>query len=743
MRPAHLDTTMEPQIGREGRLIVVGLCVLMATLTLAALPLANLQFDKIPAVVPFLAALVVATDGLTAILLLIQNAQLRQPQRLLLSGAYFFCAFIALAQFLTFPDVFPANAAIPQVSPWLWTLWHFGFPLAIFGYLVMNDRCSGGRIEDFALASNLMMIGIAIAVGALSFWLILNHEALPVFFFAGDKDMTQLSWRNWTLVANLALILAVSASLMLSPSRRTKLHFYLLLSLIALACEVFSVIFIHSRYTLYWFFARFDGVVASSAVLLMFLLDNARLYRDLLDLNRTLEHRVTERTAQVSTALDERERALEHQSLTEAAWRKSEERFRAAQEASLDGFIIFEPILDSGGRITDLQVIYANPVAAQYCLSTPEAMIGHPISEIIPSVREASDLIERHGSVLTTGRPLEYVLDYQADGISGHFLNMVVPFGDHLAATFRDITTSVRQREELEEAKVAAEEANRAKSRFLATISHDLRQPMMALRLLVHTATLRTEAPEQADILARIGETLDSTETMLSRLMDLAALELGKAPVKREVFRLDSHLAAIVGESSDQAETKGLLLRLWTFPCWADSDPMLLDNILRNLVVNAVRYTEHGSVLVAIRRRGERLRIEVRDSGRGIPWADQQLVFEEFRQLDNPERNRNKGQGLGLAIVARTVERLGHPLFLRSAAGRGSVFAIEVPAAAMPNQSETVAEAPSFPPQPMSSARILILEDDPIQASALGEILTNCGHHVTIAHDYSTDTAQL
>ena len=736
MQPdAYAKTLIESKSGWCTRFVVVGLSASMVILTIVALPLANLQFGKISAVVPFQSAIVVVTDGMTALLLILQCSQLRQGGTLYLSGAYLFCGFIATAQFLTFPDIFSANLATPQVSPWLWTIWHFGFPLLILGYVVMINCYPDVSIRRFASATVLTVAGVALFVGALTVWLIWNHDVLPTYFRVGDGDMTKAMWRYWSLATNIAIIICAGAGLVMSRTRWNKLNLYLLLSLAASGCEVFCVIFLNSRYTLYWYFARFDGVVASSAVLVMFLIDNARLYRQLMDINRTLENRVTERTIQLSAALKEREQAIEDEMRSKAAWRESEERFRAAQEASLDGFVIYEPVFDREGRVGDLSVVYANPVAARYCLTTPQAMIGRPISESISGARTPGGMIERHASVLTTGQPLEYVLDYQADGIGGHFLNMVVPFGRYIAATFRDITGAVRQREELEAAKAAAEQANMAKSRFLASVSHDLRQPMMALRLLLHTVAFGATTPEQASILARIDETLGSTETMLSRLMDLAALELGKVPVKREVFRLDTHLAAIVDENSGLAESKGLLLRRWTTPCWTNSDPVLLGNIVRNLVVNAVRYTERGCVLVAIRRRGERLRIEVRDSGKGIPSDRQREIFEEFRQLENQERNRSKGQGLGLTIVALTAERLGHPLFLRSEVGRGSVFAIEVSSETAPGEGGTDVGATPHSSAEVSCAGILIVEDDPIQASALATILTRSGNHVTVAND--------
>ncbi len=282
----------------------------------------------------------------------------------------------------------------------------------------------------------------------------------------------------------------------------------LVLSLVTLACEVLCVMFIESRYTLPWYFARLDGVVSSGAVLVLLIIDNARLYRDLADINRILNNRVVERTAQMSAALLERERALERQAVTEDSLRESEERFRAAQEASLDGFIIYRPIYDEGGKVDDLRVVYANPVAARYFQGDPEAMAGRSIGDIISGARNPGGLIERYALSLMNGKPAEYVHDHH---VNGHFLSMIVPFDRYLAVTFRDISDQIRQRDELNGARVAAEAANAAKTRFLASVSHDLRQPIMAQRLLLYTATQHAETPQQSHLLTQIGEALDST----------------------------------------------------------------------------------------------------------------------------------------------------------------------------------------------------------------------------------------
>ncbi len=488
--------------------IVFGVCLSIVIANTLGLIFFQSSTDKISATVPFQSAVVIMADGITAVILFIQCYQFRQLKILILSSAYLFCSMIALAQLLTFPDTFPSNVAIPHVSPWLWTIWHFSFPVFILAYLVSISFVPDASVDNIFRSIVLVIFAVFSAVLVLSFLLIVFRDSLPAFYLASDRDMTTQSWRYWLFSCNIVLVALACVPLVLSRRRLTMINLCLVLSLVTLACEVLCVMFIESRYTLPWYFARLDGVVSSGAVLVLLIIDNARLYRDLADINRILNNRVVERTAQMSAALLERERALERQAVTEDSLRESEERFRAAQEASLDGFIIYRPIYDEGGKVDDLRVVYANPVAARYFQGDPEAMAGRSIGDIISGARNPGGLIERYALSLMNGKPAEYVHDHH---VNGHFLSMIVPFDRYLAVTFRDISDQIRQRDELNGARVAAEAANAAKTRFLASVSHDLRQPIMAQRLLLYTATQHAETPQQSHLLTQIGEALDST----------------------------------------------------------------------------------------------------------------------------------------------------------------------------------------------------------------------------------------
>ncbi len=219
--------------------------------------------------------------------------------------------------------------------------------------------------------------------------------------------------------------------------------------------------------------------------------------------------------------------------------------------------------------------------------------------------------------------------------------------------------------------------ANQAKSRFIAAASHDLRQPAVAIGLLVGVLREQVQGQAQRAIIDRVDDAVASMEGLLAGLLDLSRLEAGIVQPRLSDFALQPLFDAIAAHESVAARRKGLRLRLHPTRLTVRSDRVLLEQILRNLVSNALRFTDRGGVLVAARRRGDQVHLQVWDTGRGVPGESQGLIFEEFVQLQSP----GGGLGLGLSIVQRTAALLGHPLSLRSTPGRGSCFAVTLPGA--------------------------------------------------------------
>jgi signal transduction histidine kinase len=224
------------------------------------------------------------------------------------------------------------------------------------------------------------------------------------------------------------------------------------------------------------------------------------------------------------------------------------------------------------------------------------------------------------------------------------------------------------------------EAANLARKRFIAAASHDLRQPAAAIGMLVSVLREQIEPPEQRAMIERVDEAVASMEDLLEGLLDLSRLDAATVRPRLEPFALQPLLDAIAAHQTESARRKGLRLRLRATPAVVHSDRLLVEQILRNLVANALRYTDSGGVLVAARARGDSVLLQVWDSGRGVTYDRQGAIFEEFVQLeDGPRHGQGLGLGLGLAIVKRTAELLDHPLQLRSTPQRGSVFSIRLP----------------------------------------------------------------
>jgi signal transduction histidine kinase len=273
-------------------------------------------------------------------------------------------------------------------------------------------------------------------------------------------------------------------------------------------------------------------------------------------------------------------------------------------------------------------------------------------------------------------------------------------------------------------AREQAEEANRAKSKFLAAASHDLRQPVHAQGMLIATLAQQELSPAQRDLLVTLQAAWLASADMLDALLDFSRIEAGVVRVNERPFRLGAVFSRLEGELSPEAEQKGLRFVARETNVVVRSDPALAERILRNLVVNAIRYTERGGVLVACRRRKGHAIVEVWDTGSGIAPENQQAIFREFHQLGNPQRDRRKGLGLGLAIADSLAKKLGHRITLASRVGRGSVFRVAFPISDEP----IVPDDDALPARTERlDLRVLVIDDDELVRVAMGRLLTSFG----------------
>lgn len=271
-----------------------------------------------------------------------------------------------------------------------------------------------------------------------------------------------------------------------------------------------------------------------------------------------------------------------------------------------------------------------------------------------------------------------------------------------------------RLRYELAEKKEEAERANIAKSKFLAAASHDLRQPLHALTLFTTALKEKITYPDVAKIVDNIDKSVEALQGLFNALLDISKLDAGSMQVENQHVALSNILAPIVTEFGAEASKKGLKLNFVESNDVVQTDPSLLSRIVRNLIANAIRYTESGSITVETKTRDKSLLLSIADTGCGIPQEKQDDIFKEFVQLHNPERDREKGLGLGLAIVHRLIGLLDYKLRLESAPNRGSCFTIELPLGNRQIQSRETQNNSlhELPHEHNANLNILVIDDE-------------------------------
>jgi two-component system CheB/CheR fusion protein len=322
------------------------------------------------------------------------------------------------------------------------------------------------------------------------------------------------------------------------------------------------------------------------------------------------------------------------------------------------------------------------------------------------------------------------------------FMRRVLPYRtqaggvEGVVITFVDMTERKSVSDALEVAKHRAEAADKAKSRFLAAASHDLRQPLQTLALLQGLLERAVTGEKERRFVARIGETLTAMTGMLNALLDINQIEAGAVHAEMAPFPVQTLLTKLRDEFVYPAQEKHLDVRMVGCGLSIWSDPRLLEQMLRNLLGNALKYTVNGKVLLGCRRRGQSLSIEVWDTGIGIPESELHAIFEEYHQVGNEARERSRGLGLGLSIVRRLGHLLCHRVRARSHHGNGSAFSIEVtlaPKAAA--KAAGAARGVALEDKAARKGAILIVDDDPEVRELLALFLKQDGHRTARAYD--------
>ena len=364
--------------------------------------------------------------------------------------------------------------------------------------------------------------------------------------------------------------------------------------------------------------------------------------------------------------------------------------------------------------------------------------VGRPFTDL-SALTDDTDLSADALAVLATGN----TISKEVAGRNGQwFLRRIKPYRteqdsvEGVVVTFIDISDQKQIMKEREAAKRSAELATEAKSHFLAAASHDLRQPLQTLKLLQGLLDKTVTDAQSRMFVKRMGVTLASMSGILNTVLDINQIDAGIVHPKPESFAVADILDRLGQEFLYPARAKGLDLRIVTSKLPIFTDPRLLEQIIRNLLSNGLKYTSRGKVLVGCRRRGAKLRLEVWDTGIGIPADQIDEIFDEYRQLDVPAGNREQGLGLGLSIVKRLSDLLDLKVSVRSKSHQGSVFAIEIPRAIAGHPVVNLPPPGDGDARPQSrSASILLIEDEHGLRDLLKIGLEQAGYMVAAASE--------
>lgn len=376
--------------------------------------------------------------------------------------------------------------------------------------------------------------------------------------------------------------------------------------------------------------------------------------------------------------------------------------------------------------------------------------IGRPIADVIrynaqkgtwPN-ESAEHVIAKRIGHMRAGKPH----DFSRNHFDGRFLEIQgkpMPGGGYVT-TYMDVTARVRAEDALKETNETLEQrvhdrtrdletlndklerATASKTRFLAAASHDLLQPLNAARLFTSALAedIPADAPDAADLLQKIDQSIGSADTLLKALLNISKLDGDGVETRPSTFAVAQLLQELVDDFSVIARDKGLKLTYVPSSAAIRSDKALLRSVVQNFLSNAIRYTKSGRIVVGCRRAGDHLRIIIADTGVGIPTGEQQRIFQEFHQVKSSDSQPREGVGLGLAIVQRIARRLGHPIHVRSIAGRGSSFEIIVPRSAA---MQVVARQAKPVASQVAGLRVLCVDNDPTILSATIALLTRWG----------------
>ena len=448
---------------------------------------------------------------------------------------------------------------------------------------------------------------------------------------------------------------------------------------------------------------------------------------------RALEEGINEMAVALEAASNRSAAAL---ASSEAELRKQYDFASALLQAQSDAGVGMMILLD--GR-----VVFANEAALQIHGYGLDQLMALPDTLLLLPPAERPKQLARRQFLMESNWPGDRAVTpiMTRDGDIRHVDMVMMPLksdarSPRLVLIEIDVTQRIEDQarieatnRELQIQKEEAERANMAKSRFLAAASHDLRQPLHALNLFAAELESRVTTAAQRRLSRQINTAIGSLGELLAALLDVSRLDVAELTPQRKAVALFPLLEAAALNHQRSADAKHLRLTVMPTRLWVDSDPQYLARIVSNLIGNAVRYTLKGKVLIGARRQGDKVRIEVWDTGIGIAAEHLPSLFQEFYQVHNPERDANKGLGLGLSIVERLCRALEHPVSVHSEPGKGTMFSVTLPLAA-PALIAKVKEEQAAE-QADSSGRILLAVQDAPTCTSLAGLLRGWGYLVS------------
>jgi signal transduction histidine kinase/CheY-like chemotaxis protein len=422
---------------------------------------------------------------------------------------------------------------------------------------------------------------------------------------------------------------------------------------------------------------------------------------------------------------------------TRDAYRRSQERFLRSQEAAIQGYGLLKTLRDRAGKIVDFEFEYINPLGAAIVKFTPERVVGQPVTAIMAGAC-AAGLFDSLGAVVESGTPVDIELADSSSSPAAWLRYLIVKVEDGVAVSFSDITQTRQLALELKQRAADLQRADTIKSLFLATLAHELRNPLAPIRNGL--AILKTRIPaDLASIHAMMERQMQLATRLIDDLLDASRIDRGKLELHRQNVTLESVVNAAIETARPNIEAKSHELVVLYAPrtLHVEGDPTRLAQVLANVLNNAAKYTPpKGRIEISMRAKAEHALIRVRDNGIGIAPAHLERIFEMFVQLDSSKTQAAAGLGLGLALARSLITQHGGEITARSAGlGKGSEFRIRLPLADPPAQH---AAEPNRTRPDHARRHILVVDDNMDAATSLGTLMEYRGHRVRTCFDGSS-----